>query len=114
MKFPQIPVGQYFRWQGERYCKAGPMTAHARDGSQKLIPRSAQVEPLDAAADTARAQQGGTEIPVADVAAALAALTGSLRDYAASLEGPARSALAARIDAAERDFRRALSLPGGG
>jgi hypothetical protein len=87
------------------------MTARAGNGSQTLIPRSAQVEPLDAAADAARAQDTGTEIPVADVAAALAALTGSLRDYAASLEGPARSALAERIDAAERDFRRALGLP---
>lgn len=112
MKFPQLPVGQYFRWQGERYCKAGPMTAHASDGSQRLIPHSARVEPLDAAADMARAQEGGTEIPAADVAAALAAFTGSLRDHAAGLEGPARSALAERIDAAERDFRRALSLPG--
>jgi hypothetical protein len=86
------------------------MTARAGDGSQTLIPRSAQVEPLDAAADTAPAQDPGSGIPVADVAAALSALSGSLRDYAASLEGPARSALAERIDAAERGFRRALGL----
>lgn len=112
MKFPQLPVGRYFQWQGERYCKTGPVTAHASDGSRTLIPRSARIEPADPATETNANANPGTGIAHADVEAALAAFTGSLREYAASLEGPQRSALDAHIDAAEQAFHRALSPPG--
>lgn len=111
MKFPQLPVGSHFRWQGERYCKTGTLTAHAADGTHKLIPRSARVEPLDTAADHRSPANTGSGIPAADVGVALDALTGALRGFAKTLEGPQRSALAQRIDLAERDFRRTLRLP---
>jgi hypothetical protein len=110
MKFTQLPVGSRFLWQGERYAKTGPMTAHAADGSQKLIPRSARVEPAGAA-DGHHNAAGDAALARADVLTALAALTDSLREHAETLEGPQRSALGSRIDMAERDFRRALGLP---
>jgi hypothetical protein len=110
MKFPDLPNGSRFIWQGEHYCKTGPMTADAADGCKKLIPRSARIAPVDAAETTAAPAGAAAEIAAADVAAALAALTQSLRDFAETLQGPPRSALAQRIDVAEAAFRRALKL----
>jgi hypothetical protein len=53
MKFGKVQIGQRFRWQGRGYCKSGPLTANADEGGhQRLIPRSAVVEPIQA--DTAR------------------------------------------------------------
>lgn len=44
MKFPQVPLGQGFLFQGEAYVKIGPLTARReRDGENRLIPRSALV-----------------------------------------------------------------------
>lgn len=111
MKFTQLPVGSRFLWQGERYAKTGPMTAHTADGRQKLIPRSAHVEPADAADGDHNAAPSGAALPRADVLTALAELTDSVRDFAETLEGPQRSALGQRLAMAEREFRRALRLP---
>jgi hypothetical protein len=47
MKFPQLPLGQSFSWQGEVYCKTGPIAAtHSATGQTRMIPRSASVSPL--------------------------------------------------------------------
>lgn len=109
MKFPQLPIGARFRWQGELYRKTGPMTAYAETGAgQKLIPRSAVVEPL---------QDGAAEPPAAaarftadEVQAALRALTDRLRAYAQTLDGSERSTLEAHLEDAARGFRAALKL----
>ncbi len=48
MKFPQLPIGSRFEFEGVQYIKSGPLTATASDGSgQRLIKRSAIVTPLD-------------------------------------------------------------------
>lgn len=49
MKFHQLPIGAGFRWRGETYRKVSPLKA-AEDGSdtQRLVPRSAPVSPVDA------------------------------------------------------------------
>jgi hypothetical protein len=106
MKFPQLPPGARFRWQGELYRKTGPMTAHAEaGGAQKLMPRSAVVEPVADA--TAGSQE--QRFSAAEVQAALDAYQASLRAYAEGLAGPERSALQAQMDLAERAFRAALT-----
>jgi len=61
MKFPQLPVGQRFEYQGETLVKVGPMTAcNERGGNSRLIPRSAAVAPLTA-------QTGPTAAPAPPV-----------------------------------------------
>lgn len=46
MKFPQLPLGQRFVFQGDVYAKIGPMSARReRDGQPRLIPRSAVLAP---------------------------------------------------------------------
>jgi hypothetical protein len=83
------------------------MTAHAEaGGEQRLIPRSAVVEPLEQTADTAPPME--TRYDAAEVSKALDALTTSLREYAETLEGADRSALERRIDLAVQAFRAAL------
>jgi hypothetical protein len=108
MKFPQLPPGARFRWQGELYRKTGPMTAHAEaGGAQKLMPRSAVVEPV--ADSVAAVATGEKRFSAAEVQAALDAYQASLRAYAEGLAGPERSALQAQMDLAERAFRAALT-----
>jgi hypothetical protein len=108
MKFPQLPLGARFRWQGEHYRKTGPMTAHAEaGGEQRLIPRSAAVEPVD---NGTPPPTGEARLSASEVRAALDAFSADLRGYAASLDGSDRSALEARIAAAARSFRDALRL----
>lgn len=47
MKFAQLPIGTRFRFQGEVWCKTGPLAASGPGGGQRMIARSAVVELLD-------------------------------------------------------------------
>lgn len=47
MKFPQLPLGARFRYRGQIFCKSSPLAAVDADGGSRMIPRSANVEPLD-------------------------------------------------------------------
>jgi hypothetical protein len=50
MKFHQLPLQARFRYQGKVYRKVSPLQAHCEaDATQRLVPRSAVVAPLDAA-----------------------------------------------------------------
>lgn len=47
MRFHQLPVGENFTFQGERYTKRNDLMAvHAETGKQQLVKRSAEVEPV--------------------------------------------------------------------
>lgn len=49
-KFHQLRPGQRFQWQGETYEKINPLLARSLEsGTQRLIPRSTAVTPLDGA-----------------------------------------------------------------
>jgi hypothetical protein len=59
MKFPLLPLGQRFAYQGDIYAKIGPMTARReRDGEQRLIARSAVIAPAESLAAPAPAGSG--------------------------------------------------------
>lgn len=52
MRFPQVAQGQRFTYQGKAYTKTGPLTASEEgSGDQRMIPRSAEVTPLDASGE---------------------------------------------------------------
>lgn len=58
MRFPQLPIGQRFRYQGRVYCKTGPLTASEEDtGQSRLIMKSTEVTPLDAAESMQESKQ---------------------------------------------------------
>lgn len=47
MKFQHLPIGTRFEFEGRVYIKSGPMTASADTGGQRMIPRYADLVPLD-------------------------------------------------------------------
>lgn len=52
MKFHLVPVGEKFEYQGETYIKADKLIANSeKTGKNRLIPRSANVQPVNAQPD---------------------------------------------------------------
>jgi hypothetical protein len=47
MKFQQLPLGARFEFEGQVYCKTGPMTASSEAGGQRMMPRWADLRVLD-------------------------------------------------------------------
>lgn len=65
MKFAQLPIGQSFRFQGRTYRKDTPLMACAEgEEKQRLIARSADVEPLESTTRAPTKEPAPTEIPV--------------------------------------------------
>lgn len=106
MKFPQVPLGQRFLFQGESYLKIGPLTARReRDGENRLIPRSALVS-LPQAGDSGAAAQAGS--PSEHGWRALEAYEQVLRSSLLPDGEEGDRALEARLDQALRLARRAF------
>ena len=52
MKFHLVPVGEKFEYQGEIYVKADKLIANSeKTGQNRLIPRSANVQPVNSLPD---------------------------------------------------------------
>ncbi len=49
MRFQHLAIGARFEFEGKIYTKVGPMTASAGSGGQRMIPRYADLTPLDGA-----------------------------------------------------------------
>jgi hypothetical protein len=47
MRLQDLPVGARFEYQGKVFVKTGPITATAENGGQRMIPRYADLWPLD-------------------------------------------------------------------
>ena len=47
MKLQDLHIGARFEYQGRIFVKTGPITATAEDGGQRMIPRYADLRPLD-------------------------------------------------------------------
>jgi hypothetical protein len=107
MKFPQVPLGRRFVFQGESYTKTGPMTAGKdSDGSQRMIPRSALVLPADTAnrrtASSSKESLGGAW------PAALDAYEQELRQALGPLDGDLEERLERALAAARVAFEAAI------
>jgi hypothetical protein len=63
MKFQRLPLGARFEFEGKVYTKTGPMTASGPSGEQKMIPRYAELAPLDGGAMPAQRPQPTTLKP---------------------------------------------------
>jgi hypothetical protein len=49
MKFPQLPLHAWFSWEGDQWQKSAPLLARSlSSGQQRMIPRSAEIEPIAA------------------------------------------------------------------
>lgn len=47
MKLQHLVIGARFEYEGVVFVKTGPLTASAESGGQRLIPRYAELRPLD-------------------------------------------------------------------
>lgn len=56
MKFPHLPIGERFRFEGATYRKTGPIAAtNEATGQTRMIPRYARLEMLEEKPMTAKA-----------------------------------------------------------
>jgi hypothetical protein len=111
MRFGQVQIGQRFRWQGQGFCKTGPLTAHADEGGdQRLIPRSAAVEPIEAD----QAVSAAPTIPRGTALSALDALGAEIEAAARTLPPAAAEAVRAAWANGRRGFIARIDrrLPG--
>ena len=66
MKFHQLPLQARFRYQGKVYRKVSPLQAHCEaDATQRLVPRSAVVAPVDASASESKPAPAVIDEPAA-------------------------------------------------
>jgi hypothetical protein len=110
MKFPQLPLGQRFEYQGETLVKVGAMTAcNDRGGNTRLIPRSAVVVPVTAQmAPTAAPAPVSTE----RVQHALMGFEARWRDALEDLDDATRGRVERALNNAHAELRDALGLSG--
>ena len=114
MKFHQLPPGAAFRYRDAIWRKISPLkAADEADGSQRLIPRSAEVGLVDEAGEPV-AESLPDQLPGARVALALDGLTTACAQAATLLDPPLSAAqldqLRSAIAAAARDARARLAL----
>lgn len=108
MKFPQVPVGGRFDYQGETLVKVGPMTAcNERGGDARLIPRSAVVTPVGATPEVPPVAPILTQALVRE---ALAAFEARLRSAIGALDQAERGPIEAALEAARRELDERLGL----
>ena len=111
MKFTELQIGQRFLYQGKTYRKTTPLMADPVDGAgQRLIPRSAAVEPLDAAASPP-ALPG--DIPLAQIDRAMHRLSADINQILADsgLDAQKVNALLRELQGAFVRCRHTLNLP---
>ena len=108
MKFPDLPIGERFEYQGATLVKIGPLTACAdHGGDSRLIPRSAVVTPTGAPMATPAAAPTLTPTLVHE---ALATCEVRWRAAVGGLDGHARVAIEAALVAAQQELIERLGL----
>jgi hypothetical protein len=108
MKFPQLPLGQRFEYQGETLVKVGAMTAcNERGGNTRLIPRSAVVTAI-----TAQTAPTAAPTPLATerVQTALSGFEAQWRGVLEELDEATRDRVAQVMTSAHAELREALGL----
>jgi len=71
MRFTQLPIGDHFEYDNERYSKTGPLTAvNLENNRQRMIPRSALVTPLSATTKSEPAPESDITLDTETIAAA--------------------------------------------
>jgi hypothetical protein len=100
MKFQHLAIGARFEFEGKVYVKTGPVAASSGQGGQRLIPRYANLIPLDGSTPPAKPEPG-RKLDEATVLAAFDVFCGTCVRL---LDEPARL----EFEAAKERFRVAL------
>jgi len=111
VKFPQLPVGRRFQYQGETLVKVGPLTACGeRGGNTRMIPRSALVVPLSEGPDRSAGEHSDSDRSRLQVA--LGHFEARWRAALQALDEPARGLIEPALAEAQSDLLKELSPPG--
>lgn len=102
MKFQQLPIGTRFEFEGKIYVKTGPISASSDQGGQRMIPRFANLTPLDG---TVRPEPPRQEAKL-DRADVMAAFDAFYADCEALVEGADAKT---RLALARQRFEAALA-----
>lgn len=100
MKFPHLPLGERFRFEGAIYRKTGPIAAtNEATGQTRMIPRYARLELLDESVAPVKAAPPSLQATVAAYDAACTALLDEYQVPAAKRHqlNAARDALSALL-----------------
>lgn len=115
MKFHQLRPGARFRHQGRVYRKISPLKGACEDDTQKLIPRSAEVVPLDSDGEPLTRQLPDT-VSGAHVEAMFGRFLSDCESAVARIEPPLnqsqRDQLLRELQAAARDLLAELAADG--
>jgi hypothetical protein len=110
MKFPQLPLGQRFEYQGETLVKVGAMTAcNERGGNTRLIPRSAVVVPV---AEPMARTEATAPLTTEPAKLALVEFEGRWRAMLEDLDQAARDRVERVLVGAQAELQVALGLAG--
>lgn len=110
MKFAQLAIGLRFRYQDREYVKTSPLMAEPADeGATRLIPRSANVDPLDTPPEAIEAPK---QVAVHELNRVMGVLAGEINDIVADsgLDVQQANRLARELQQAFSRARRALHL----
>lgn len=81
MRFPELPIGARFEYQGKTYSKTSALLASAEDGSgQRIIPKYADLKPADGGTAEIQTQRRLARVDMAALAAAIAAYDATCRE----------------------------------
>jgi hypothetical protein len=111
MKFAQLAIGLRFRYQDREYLKTSPLMAEPADeGAARLIPRSANVDPLDTPPRAIEAPR--EEVALEELNRVMSVLAGEINDIVADsgLDAQQANRLARELQQAFNRARRALHL----
>ena len=111
VKFHLLPIGHAFSWRGHTLTKSGPVTAVNADGESIMVPRSAAVEPVAGAEDSAPAATPGQR-RLAAFEQFAEALRASIDTLEGRLQAEEMAALRADIQRLLEGFLRRLDAPG--
>jgi len=105
MRFPQLPIGARFEFQGTIYSKTSALLASAEDGSgQRIIPKYADLKPADGGRSEATQPPRLAQVDLAALNAAIEAYHATSRDLLRQVcQDPVR------IDAVETGLDSALA-----
>jgi hypothetical protein len=107
MRFPQLPIGARFEYQGNRYSKTSALLASAEDGSgQRIIPKYADLAPVQGDAAAPLPAQPQATVDMLTVTSAFAVHHAACRDLLVQVgkDPTCIEAALASLDAARQGF----------
>jgi hypothetical protein len=107
-KFYLLPIGEQFRYGGAVFTKNAPLTAIDEQGNQRMIPRSANVEPAGMSAASTTKQDSSRQLLLAATADYHGTCLELLKEIGSSADPDALSHAQPRLESARQELIRRI------